>query len=127
MSLSRLISSFLLCMTLMGCAVSEPRELRPSQLVHQRPLTAIDDTSLLFNTDGSTISSPIRREAHYSEPAPPEWETTESFSGGRTRVSAVRHRGNATDYYTSSSGPNGSTGRLRTVSQSSNAHPGHLH
>lgn len=127
MSPSKLVSIFLLCMTLMGCALTGDREAPPLELVQERPTTAAAGSAILFNTDGSTISSPVQREARYTEPAPAEWETTESFSGGRTRISAVRHRGNATDYYTSSSGPNGSTRRLRTVSQSSNAHPGHRH
>ncbi len=55
------------------------------------------------------------------------WEITKTQSGGRTRVSAVRHDGGGTEYYTSSSGPNGSTGRRRVVSRSTNIPHGHQH
>lgn len=52
---------------------------------------------------------------------------TKTYSGRRMRISAVRHNGNVTEYYTSSSGPNGSTGRRRVTSRSTNIPRGHRH
>lgn len=55
------------------------------------------------------------------------WEFTKTYSGGRTRISAVRRYGNVTEYYTSSSGANGSIGRRRVTSRSTNSLHGHRH
>ncbi len=48
------------------------------------------------------------------------WEITRTHNAGQTRVSAVRRNGDVTEYYTSSSGANGSTGIRRASSRTTN-------
>jgi len=127
MTQSTLILSALALTMFTGCTLSRSQEVPPSELVGGWRAEPPETSSLLFNKDGGTIASPVRRDSGYTEPDLPEWEITKSFNAGRTRISAARHRGDATDYYTSSSGPNGSTARRRVVSQSSNLHAGHRH
>ncbi len=84
---------------------------------------------ILFPPAGSRVAS-VRSEqqarAWLSTETVP-WEITKTESAGRTRISAVHHNGNVTEYYPSTSGPNGSTGRHRVTSRSTSIPPGHRH
>lgn len=85
---------------------------------------------LLFPPNGLRLASAVRQAGDRPIPAAGEsasWEMTKTYNAGRTRVSAVRHNGNVTEYYTSSSGSNGSTRRRRVTSRSTNIPYGHHH
>ena len=84
---------------------------------------------ILFPPAGSRVASARSEQqarAWLSTETVP-WEITKTESAGRTRISAVRHNGNVTEYYTSTSGENGSTGRRRVMSRSTNFERRHRH
>jgi len=109
--------------TLTGCATGG-RVVDQATTTPRPPRSA----SLIFPSTGTLAFSRVDEAANERLPgATIPWEVTKIQSGGRTRISAVRHNGNVTEYYTSSSGPNGSTGRRRVVSRSTNIPHGHRH
>ncbi|MFQ5463668.1 MAG: hypothetical protein ACE5E5_13710 [Phycisphaerae bacterium] len=109
--------------TLSGCAAGG-RVVDQATTAPRSPKSA----SLIFPPTGTLAFSRVDEAAKDRLPgATIPWEVTKIQSGGRMRISAVRHNGNVTEYYTSSSGPNGSTGRRRVVSRSTNIPHGHRH
>ncbi|MCP4246886.1 MAG: hypothetical protein GY778_07540 [bacterium] len=77
--------------------------------------------SLLFG-DRAELTSATRMIRQPIGGGGRQWEVTKTYNSGRTRVSAVRRSGdNVTEYYTSSTGAEGSTARRRVVAKSSNA------
>lgn len=103
----------------MGCSLMPERS---------DPLVGVAEPSatLLFGTDAELTSSIRPRRGTNVRPAA-QWEISKTFNSGKTRISAVRHdRGsNVTEYYTSTTGPNGSVGRRRAVVRSSGARHSH--
>lgn len=79
--------------------------------------------ALIFPPNGARLvhSAPEDRALPWPSVEAIPWEITRTEIAGRTRISAVRRRGDVTEYYNSSSGPNGSTERRRVNSRSTNA------
>ncbi len=87
----------------------------------------VRSSSLLFS-DGINATIPKHRERNWQSGEVPQWEVARTFSSGRLRISGVRHNGDVTEYYTSTSGPKGSTERRRVVARSTTGlHNGHRH
>ncbi|MFQ5492324.1 MAG: hypothetical protein ACE5GE_16560 [Phycisphaerae bacterium] len=109
-------AALMLCLS--GCSAGS-KNAAPVSPAPQRGV------SLLFSPDAELTAAvrPYRRPSPGSADA---WEVTKTFNSGRTRISAVRRgrNNNVTEYYTSTTGPNGSTGRRRVVAKSSNVRHG---
>ena len=112
---------------IVGCrpAAPPPATLPPIPQA-QAPTTAAQahapapSSALLFG-DRAELTSATRMIRRPAGGGGQQWEVTKTYNSGRTRISAVRRPGNnVTEYYNSSTGPEGSTARRRVVAKSSN-------
>ncbi len=104
-----LVPLLLLTLGSTGCSMMNKSD---DQSVSQSPTTS----ALLFSRDAELTSSvrPYRPQANR---AAEKWDVKRSFNSGRTRISATRSSGKVTEYYTSNTGPDGSSARRRAVSR----------
>ena len=99
----------------LGCSTNRDATQTAAQAHAPAPSPA-----LLFG-DRAELTSATRMIRRPTGSGGQQWEVTRTYNSGRTRISAVRRPGNnVTEYYTSSTGPEGSTARRRVVAKSSN-------
>ncbi|MBN1489043.1 MAG: hypothetical protein JXA69_03930 [Phycisphaerae bacterium] len=100
-----------------GCAPKQVAPVTASEFVGQSP--PAHTPHLLFNRDGSAAPTIYYQEDTYGETNAPRWEIIRFYSNGVQRTTAVRRRGDATDYYTSTTSPDSTQAQNRVVSRSS--------
>lgn len=100
----------------LGCSANRDATQTAAQAHASTPSSA-----LLFG-DRAELTSATRMIRRPAGGGGQQWEVTKTYNSGRTRISAVRRPGNnVTEYYTSSTGAEGTTARRRVVAKSSNA------
>jgi len=84
-----MLATFLLVLAVMpACSTS-------GRVAKQAAIAPLPAHAIIFSPNGAQLASSSAGDSDYTWPSVTAipWETTKTQSGGRTRVSAVRHNG----------------------------------